>query len=164
MSKTFNGILAMDEARNIGFKNHLPWGKEYSDLKFFKETTWKGNVIFGAKTFASLKSGGLPNRTLYVLTHFNPYGYNRSECNFVAGRSCITIINSLDDLPDGDFWICGGLSIYNLFRPKMSELYISTIKGVFEGDTVLPVGFEDGFDKKELIKENDKFKIVRMWR
>ena len=160
MSKTFKGIVCMSANRVIGLDNKIPWNIP-EEMQFFKKITLGGNLIMGRKTYESIKRTCLPFRDIYTLTNFNKYGWTKSEFNFKEGKSCTYIINNLNDLPEKDIWVCGGLSIYNLLKNNLSELYISTIKGVFEGDTVLPNGFEDGFCKKELILDEKNFFVTR---
>lgn len=163
MSKNFKGIIAIAENRVIGLDNKLPWPKQFSDLAFFKQMTWGGNLIMGRKTFQGLGLSWLPNRNIYVLTKFNPFGWDKSECNFKAGKSCTTIFQSPSDLPDGDYWVAGGKTIYELFMPQMDEFIVTYIKGVFEGDVEMPE-FESQFPKTYVVSENEFYKTVRMWK
>lgn len=163
MKKKFKGIIAIAENRVIGLYDKLPWPKEFSDLKFFKEVTWGNNLIMGRKTFQGLGVTWLPNRQLYVLTQFNPFGWDKSECNFAAGKSCTHIITSVDDLKESTYWICGGKTVYDLFMPFIDEFLVTYIKGVFEGDVEMPE-FESQFPNREITKETNMFKIVKMWR
>lgn len=163
MKKVFKGIIAIGENRVIGLKDKLPWSKEFSDLKFFKEKTWGGKVIFGRKTFQGLGINWLPNREVYVLTNFNPFGWNVSECNFKVGKAVTKIVQVVDDLPNGEYWVAGGRKIYELFLPQMTEFYVTYIKGSFEGDTFMPE-FESQFPHSEVVSDTANYKIVKYWR
>jgi dihydrofolate reductase len=46
-----------------------------------------------------------------------------------------------------DVFIIGGSSLYELFMPHCSELYISHIKKLYQGDTYFP---KINFDKWEI--------------
>ena len=161
--KKFTGIIAIAENRVIGLQNTLPWPREYSDLKFFKEKTWGGRLIMGRKTFQGLGVTWLPNREIFVLTKFNPFGWVISECNFGVGKAKTHICQVPNDLPDGDYWVAGGKSVYDLFMPQITEFYVTYIRGVFEGDVTIPA-FEHLFPNQEEVKQTDKFRIVRYWK
>lgn len=159
----FKAIIAMGNNREIGFEDGLPWPKEQGDLKFFKKTTWGQNLVLGRKTFDSLGATWLPNRNIYVLTHFNNYGWTKSDGYFKLGKSCTHIIQNITDLPEGDFWICGGKTIYELFMPKIQEFLVTHIKGSFAADTFMPE-FEGQFRRQTLVEDNENFKIIKYER
>ena len=160
MSKRFSGIIAIAENRAIGIEHKLPWPKEYSDLKWFKKKTSGGNLIFGRKTFIGLGTVWLPTRELFVLTQFNPFGWNNSVRK--SDKACTHIITNPNDLPDADYWVCGGKSIYELFMPQIEEFFVTYIKGEFKGDTFMPP-FEQNFFRREVIEDNQYYSIVRLW-
>jgi dihydrofolate reductase len=159
----FKGIIAMDDARTIGKDNDLPWPKQNGDLSFFKEKTWGDNVIFGRKTFQGLGRTCLPNRKIYVMTNFNPYGWSYSEINFSGGKGETRIIQHESDLPAEDFWVCGGKAIYNLFLPKMTECFVTYIKGVFDGNVKMNY-FENQFPYQKEIAQTENYRTVWFWK
>ena len=160
----FKGIIAIAENRVIGNQGRLPWPKEKSDLSFFKEITWGGNVIFGRKTFDGLGKTWLPNRNIYVMTGFNGYGWNQSKCKLAGVNSCTRIIQRDSDLPNGqDFWVCGGKGVYDFFMPQIEEFYVTYINGYYEGDVSMPE-FEVQFKKSKTVKQHENYHTVKYSR
>lgn len=153
----------MDENRVIGNGNSLPWPKEKSDLKFFKEKTSGGSLIMGRKTFQGLGTLHLVNRKIYVLTHFNPYSWSVSNLNFQSGSATTHIIKDVNDLPEQDYWVCGGKAVYELFLPKMCEFFVTYIKGQYEGDVIMPE-FEKQFKYSKTIDGNMNYHTVWYWK
>ena len=145
----FTGIIAMAKNRVIGANNKLPWYYK-EDLQFFKEKTWGGNVIMGRKTYDGLGRVSLPNRQLWVLTSYQ----NTPEIDKV------NFFSNPAELPNLDFWVAGGLSVYQLTMPIISEFYVTYIQRDYEGDTVMPE-FEHLFACQEIIKSTPLFEIKR---
>ncbi len=124
-------IAAVDENNGIGNDNqllcYLP-----ADLKRFKALTINHSIVMGRKTFESLPKGALPKRRNIVLTQ---------NKNFHAPN--IEVIHSLDELwemcnNEDNIFIIGGGSIYNLFMPKATHLYLTKIHHTFKADTFFP--------------------------
>jgi dihydrofolate reductase len=157
-------IIAMSEGnRVIGKANKIPW-YEKEDLKFFKEKTWGHPLIIGRKTYEGLGVPYLNQRGIFVLTK-QSYGWDNLHYadprRNVYGE--VNIISDPSELPDrNDYWVCGGLSIYQLFLPKITEFYVTYIRQDYGGDTVMPP-FEDGFAKSEVVLEKPNFVIKRLY-
>ena len=123
-------ITAMTNDGVIGKDGKLPWHIP-DDLKLFKKLTDGGIVVMGRKTYESLNMPhGLPNRINIVLT--------RNE-EFVPHRG-LYFINDLDLVLtcELDCFVIGGASVYKKLLPYADEMYISTIKKDYEGDTKFP--------------------------
>lgn len=161
MQPDYKGIIAIADNRVIGLSDKLPWPKEFSDLAFFRRMTWGCNLVMGRKTYSGLGKSWLPNRHIYVLTKFNPFGWTQSENNYTAGKGTTTIITSVDDLPNAEVWVCGGRMVYEALMPQMTEFLVTYVKGSFEGDTVMPE-FEHLFPNKSILNETEFYKTVRM--
>jgi len=143
----------MSENRVIGDGNRIPWHLP-EDFKFFKATTMGHVLVMGRKTFESI-GRPLPGRETLVL----------SRSGFV--HPGVRTITSLDALPalDGDrqAFICGGAEIYRQTLPLCSDLYLTHVKRVVEGDAFFPP-FEHLFEPVETLQENADFRIVRYRR
>ena len=160
----YKAIIAISNNRVIGKANKLPWPSEGGDLKFFRETTWGGNLLMGRKTYDGLGTPHLPNRNIFVLTSKNSYGWNYSEFNFPKGKGTTQIFELEQELPkEKDIWICGGKSIYEHFIPQISEFYVTYIKGDYEGDVSIG-NFEENFPNKEMLTETENYSIVKYWK
>ena len=172
----------------IGRNNALPWPAIPEDFKWFKKTTMGNIAVMGRKTFESLGKP-LANRTTLILTrhprHFvNAHpevfdGYKLRE--WKGGRQLkkafqfwftklngparteIRVFGSLEKLDPADFesaiFICGGAQIYEQALPRCSDLYLTLVKRVVEGDAFFPV-FEDRFKLHAEIMDHPEFKIL----
>jgi dihydrofolate reductase len=185
--KYFKAIAAMSENRVIGREDKIPWHLP-EDFKWFKKMTMGNITVMGRKTFESLGKP-LPNRINLILTRHprrfvNTHpevfdGYKLRE--WKGGRQikrpyqfCFTrldnskkteirVFGSLEKLDPEDFgseiFICGGAQIYEQTLPRCSDLYLTLVKRVVEGDAFFPK-FEDRFKLHEEITDNPEFKIL----
>lgn len=123
-------IAAMGNKQVIGFKNRLPWNLP-ADMEHFRQLTMGKPVVLGQKTFESIGKL-LPGRTNIILTldkSFNPSG-----C--IVAHSIEEALSLTKDFPE--VMICGGASIYRQFLPLAEKMYLTLIKGDFEGDVYFP--------------------------
>jgi dihydrofolate reductase len=152
MTRPFKAIAAMSMNRVIGSNNRIPWHLP-EDFKWFKRMTTGHVIVMGRKTFESIGKP-LPNRTTIVLTrHERP----------IPGVETITGLNQLDPesplLRGREIFICGGAEIYRQLLPLCSDLYLTLVKRVVEGETLLP-RFEDQFSLVSELMDNPDFKIL----
>jgi dihydrofolate reductase len=128
-----NLIWAMDENNLIGKGDLIPWHIK-EDLVYFKSKVKGKTVLMGDTTYFSLKS--------YYKTRPLPYGkiFVASLDNNLKLEDA-TVINDitkfLEEI-DEELWVCGGSTIYKLSLPYADNLYISFIKGEYEGDRYFP--------------------------
>jgi dihydrofolate reductase len=129
-------IVAHDLARNIGFQNDMPWGRDMkADLSRFKHLTDGKMIIMGRKTFQSLP-GILPYRSHVVLT----------KQDFTVKSPFVSTYNDIDtvlkmvefEAKDDEAFVIGGASIYEQFMPYVDRIYVTKIHELFEGDTKFP--------------------------
>lgn len=137
----------------IGAGNKIPWHLP-EDFKWFKKMTTGHVIVMGRKTFESI-GRPLPNRTTIVLSRS---GFHHPG---------VLTARELDALPLGspgvegrEIFICGGAEIYRQALPRCSELFLTQVKRVVEGDAFFPP-FEDQFTPVEEILDCPEFKIVR---
>src|SRR5438477_584508 len=64
------------------------------------------------------------------------------------------------NLAGRDIFICGGAQVYEQALPFCSDLYLTLVKRVVEGDTFFPP-FETRFELVEEIRDEPEFKISR---
>lgn len=182
--KHFKAIAAMSENRVIGSGNKIPWHLP-EDFKWFKKTTTGNIVVMGRKTFESLGKP-LPNRKNLILTRHprhlinahpeifgeykewrggkhlhRPYQFHLTKIQ--GGRADdIYIFNSIDKLNPEDFptdiFICGGAQIYEQTLPRCSDLFLTRVKRVVDGDAFFPP-FEDSFVRIAIIADTPEFCI-----
>ena len=142
--------------RVIGAGNRIPWHLP-EDFKWFKKTTTGQVIVMGRKTFESIGKP-LPNRTTGVLT--------RSP-GLVPGVRTIADLRQIDPtdpaLAGREIFICGGAQLYQQALPLCSDLYLTLVQRVVEGDTFFPP-FEDQFELAEEVLDRPEFKILHYRR
>jgi len=138
--------------RIIGAGSRIPWHLP-EDFRWFKKMTTGQVIVMGRKTFESIGIP-LPNRTTVVLTR---------SMSAIPGVQTISDLDQLDAEPSiwagRDIFICGGAEVYRLALPFCSDLYLTLVKRVVEGDAFFPE-FEDRFVLDKEILDCDDFKIL----
>jgi dihydrofolate reductase len=130
MEKSVIIISAMSENRVIGSGEGMPWSIPAEYEQYLRFVTGKP-VVMGRRTY-DIFGPDLPDST-------TPIVVTRSER--VAG---VEVAGSLGDAVtsarrfDTDVFVAGGGSIYQQAVPVADKIYLSTIKGVFAGDTFFP--------------------------
>jgi dihydrofolate reductase len=152
----FKAIAAMSLNRVIGAGNRIPWHLP-EDFKWFKKTTTGHVIVMGRKTFESIGKP-LPNRITIVLT--------RSP-GPIPGVRTIADLSQIDQadpaLAGREIFICGGAQLYQQALPLCSDLYLTLVQCVVEGDTFFPP-FEDQFELAEEVLDRPEFKILHYRR
>jgi dihydrofolate reductase len=150
--KPFKAITAMSLNRVIGAGNRIPWHLP-EDFKWFKQMTTGQVIVMGRKTFESI-GRPLPNRTTLVLTR---------SAEPIQGVQTISDLADIDPANPAfagrEIFICGGAQVYEQALPLCSDLYLTLVKRVVEGDRFFPP-FEDRFELAEALEEQADFKIL----
>ena len=148
----FKAIAAMSLNRVIGSGNKIPWHLP-EDFKWFKKLTTGNVVLMGRKTFESIGKP-LPNRTTIVLSR---------GTDIIPGVHKVTDLSQIDpnapEFNGRQLFICGGAQIYQQALPLCSDLYLTLVNRVVEGDTFFPA-FEDEFVMVEQLLDGPDFKIL----
>ncbi len=139
-------IAAMSDNRVIGSNNGIPW-KCKADMKWFKQFTMGKKVLFGRTTYESMPN--LPGREVWVLTH-GGVAKKREEDH---------VVRDINDIPS-DIIVAGGAKVYNQLLPYCDELFLTVIRGNYEGDTYMPM-FEHLFQTYEIIERTEEYGILR---
>jgi dihydrofolate reductase len=114
-------------------------------------------VVMGRKTFESIGKP-LPNRTTIVLSRGN-FSYPG-----VRVSADLQQIDWTDPALAGrEVFICGGAQIYAQTLVVCSDLYLTLVKRMVEGDAFFPP-YEDQFQKVEEIMDNAEFSILHYRR
>src|SRR5213595_1533526 len=145
----FQAIAAMSENRVIGRANQIPRHLP-EDFKWFKQMTTGHIIVMGRKTFESLGKP-LPNRTTIVLSRSR---FSYPGVQTVSDLSRIDLANETRGV-----FICGGTQVYGQALPLCSDLYLTLVKRLVEGDAFFP-SFEDRFEAVEEICDRPEFRIV----
>ncbi len=142
-----NLIWAMTEDHLIGKNNQIPWHIK-EDLLYYKNHTNGKTVLMGEATYYSLKG--------YYKTRPLPYGtiYVASLTPHLALEDATVITDATTFLSNytEELWVVGGATIYKIALPYADKLYISFIKGNYEGDTYFPT---IDFSQYQLVWNNE---------
>jgi dihydrofolate reductase len=149
------GPVAVSENLVIGKNNDLPWHLP-EDLKHFKEITLGKTVVMGRKTFESILARlkkPLPGRKNVVISRQENYQVPEG----------VLVFNSLDSVVDvlftEDLYVIGGAEIYKQALPKAQKLYITEVKGEYEGDAFFPqINWQEW--KKVEEEKHEKFSFL----
>jgi dihydrofolate reductase len=147
--KHFKAIAAMSENRVIGQGNRIPWHLP-EDFKWFKKMTTGQVVVMGRKTFESI-GRPLPNRETIVLSRSR---FQHPGARIVSALSEIDLSTETREL-----FICGGAQIYEQALPLCSDLFLTLIKRVVDGDVFFPP-FEQDFEAVADLQDCAEFKII----
>ena len=176
-------IAAMSLNRVIGRDGAIPWHLP-EDFKWFKQLTTGHFVLMGRKTFESLGKP-LPNRTNIVLTrtprrlakhpsfapafvgNWNPrigLPYQLGLAR-LSGRD-VWLVRSLPKLcaafarvkPGRELFIIGGAEIYAQTLARCTDLYLSVVFRVVEGDAFFP-RFEEEFEQVDVPLRTEEFEV-----
>ena len=139
----------MSENRVIGAGGKIPWHLP-EDFKWFKKMTTGQVIVMGRKTFESIGKA-LPNRTTIVLSRSQ---FSHPGVQTFSELSRIELANETRDV-----FICGGAQVYAQALPLCSDLFLTRVKRVVEGDAFFPP-FEDRFELVEEILDSPDFKTL----
>lgn len=128
-------IAAMGQNRVIGKDNDIPWHLP-DDFQYFKNTTKGHYVLMGRKNFESLppRFKPLPDRPNVVITRNKQYHAEGA----VVVNSLEQAIEKAKMNNETEAFIIGGGEIYQLGLDLADTIYLTEIKGSFEGDTHFP--------------------------
>ena len=127
-----SAIVAVSDNGVIGKNNKLPWHLP-AGLKRFRELTMGHTVILGRKCYQSIGKP-LEGRVNIVLT--------MDECFEAPG--CIIahdLDNAIEMARAGGCLECffiGGAEVYKQALPMCERLYVTNVRGVFDGEAFLP--------------------------
>ena len=136
-------IVAFDENKTIGYKGMLPWHFK-EDLAYFKKVTENHTCIMGRVTFESILKSlkkPLPNRKNIVVS--------RQKLTYEG----IEVISDLESYlnqfksKEEEVFVIGGRLIYKIALPYADKLYITHVKGTYQGDTQFPEYDEQAYKK-----------------
>lgn len=129
-------IVAVDESGVIGSGGKIPWDFP-EDREYFKKITSGGIVIMGRRTFEEI-GFPLPNRYNIVVS----VSRNFSGENL---RTAVSLDNALELAENyarenniDNIFLCGGEKIYEQGMKYVQRMYITEIKGKYQGDAFFP--------------------------
>jgi dihydrofolate reductase len=137
-------IVAFAKNQVIGVNNTLPWHLP-EDLKRFRALTTGHHIIMGRKTYESL-GRLLPGRTTIIVTRNKHYK--------VEGALIAHSLQAAWMLAYGDAepFVIGGAELYKEGLKLATKLYITEVRGEFEGDAFFPALDENAW---KLVEKKD---------
>lgn len=131
----------MTENRVIGINNQLPW-RLPADLAWFKKSTLNKPLVMGRKTWESLPFRPLPGRTNIIVSrdkNYRPINLKGNEQkDVILVDSVEKAITVARDKGYQELMFIGGAMLYEQVLPRADRLYLTLIKGDFEGDARFP--------------------------
>ncbi len=138
-------IAAVATNNVIGKDNDLIWHLP-NDLKYFMNTTKGHTIVMGRKTWESIGSKPLKNRSNIIITRQRDF---TAEGGIVVNSISQAVAKTPDT--EDELFIVGGAEIYKQALPIADKLYITRVEVMPDGDTHFPVFSEEDFilSKKE---------------
>lgn len=134
-------IAAIAEDRVIGMNNKLPWTLP-ADLAWFKKNTLNKPIVMGRKTWESLPFKPLPGRDNIIITHNKDYPIihkkNESEYHTIICSSIDKAIAYAHQQNHQELMCIGGAMLYRQLLKQADCLYLTLVKGHFDGDAWFP--------------------------
>lgn len=107
-----------------------------NDFKYFKNKTINNTIIMGRKSYEALGKP-LPNRVNIVISKNADYQVNGGFV-VVSLEEAFNLAQELytnsDQTAEQQIFVIGGAQIYRLAMPIVDRLYVTEIKGEFDGD------------------------------
>jgi dihydrofolate reductase len=150
--KTYH-LVAYSNNHVIGKNNQLPWHFSV-DLKHFKNLTMGHTIVMGRKTFDSIGKP-LPGRANFVLSRSARGGQSKNLKFFAS------ISEALRNAKTEKVFIIGGEEVYRQTMDKIDGIYLTEVKGDYEGDVYYPA-IPEGFKEisRERLKEEKNLEFV----
>lgn len=115
-------VVAYDQARGIGARGMLPWGRlQKADLHHFQALTMGSSIIMGHTTYTSI-GHALPGRETIVVTH-RPI----SDVTVISAES----LAKAYEMAHGNQFIVGGASLYQAALADVTAIYATEIHHSF---------------------------------
>ena len=133
------GIMAVDEKGGISRGKSMPWPKNSTDLKWFKENTLNNIVVMGRKTWEDpFMPTPLKSRINILIS--------RKENNLIQGADYYfseninkQILNIQLIHKDKDVFIIGGSEIINLTFNIIEQFYLTRIYGNYNCEKFIDI-------------------------
>lgn len=145
-------IAAMSKSRVIGDGDRMPW-EVPEEYERYLETVRDATVVFGRKSY-EIFGRDLEAANLVVVTR-------RSSIGGVRTAGGLPEALKLAEADGGEVFIAGGASIYEAAIPLAERMYLSTIRGSFDGDTYFPEFDESEWEVLRL-EEHERY-VFREW-
>ncbi len=146
-------IMAIDEKGGISKEQSMPWPKNLTDLRWFKENTLDNIVVMGRKTWDDpFMPAPLKSRINVLITNKNRSLYPGADYYF-SGNINNKIIDIHNNYGNKDIFIIGGSEIISLTFSIIEEFYLTRIYGNYNCEKFIDIALIE--KKMKLIKKID---------
>tara|TARA_B100000700_G_scaffold214796_1_gene236093 strand:+ start:167 stop:658 length:492 start_codon:yes stop_codon:yes gene_type:complete len=159
-----NAIMAVDDYGGISKNGSMPWPKNSSDLKWFKQNTLNSIVVMGRLTWIDpFMPSPLKDRINILVTNKNPKEYPGAD-DYIKGDIENKIFDLLDNHKNKKIFIIGGSEIINQSFNLIEVFYLTRIYGNFQCDKKIDLKkIEESMNKTKTIK-NDTNCHFEIWK
>ena len=157
-------IMAVDDEGGISKNGSMPWPKNSSDLKWFKEKTINSIVVMGRLTWTDpFMPSPLKNRINCLITKQDKNKYPGAN-EYISGDIEDNVKNLSTKYLNKDIFIIGGAEVLNQLFKLVEEFYLTRIYGNFNCDK--KINLQKIKKSMQIIKkiENDKFCHFEIWK
>ena len=156
---SFSLIACIGKNNELGKNNDLIFHFK-EDMAFFRETTKNHTVVMGYNTWLSLGEKPLPGRKNLILSHAKLKNLPKSAKQI----SDLKKFTQENKNSTEEIFIIGGASIYALFLPHASKLYLTEVdQEASDADVYFP-----NFDRKKyyskILFKTSNFNIIKYTR
>ena len=124
VAQSLNGIIGNDGA--------IPWSVP-EDMRFFREVTMGSTLIMGRRTWDSI-ARALPGRQIAVVSTTERPNKDIAGVGFFTSPS-----SALDAATTDSVFVAGGPRLYRELLPQTSEVFVTLVKRLVEGDTAFDI-------------------------
>ena len=134
-------IMAVDEKGGISKGQSMPWPKNSTDLKWFKENTIDNIVVMGRKTWEDpFMPTPLKSRINVLITSKDKELIEGADYYF-SGNINDQIQNLQSEYKDMDIFIIGGSEIINLTFKSIEQFYLTRIYGNYNCEKFINISY-----------------------
>lgn len=142
-------IFAVDMCDGFGANNDMPWPRNSTDLKRFRELTTGATVVMGSGTWNSNMPKPLPNRRNIVLSK----SLTDDRCEIYGSITELTMNINQDE----NVFVIGGAETLWKLRPFINTIYLTRFKLITKSQVVLnTTQFLEGFELKKSTDLDDQ--------
>ena len=147
------GIMAVDEKGGISKAQSMPWPKNSTDLKWFKNNTLNNLVIMGRKTWEDPFMPTPLKSRINVLITTKDHSQFPGADHYISGN----VMNKIEDIhkkyENKDVFIIGGSEIINSTIDMIQEFYLTRIYGIYNSEKFIDISLIE--NNMKMIKKID---------
>ena len=158
------GIMAVDERGGISKGQSMPWPKNSTDLKWFKDSTLNNLVVMGRKTWEDpFMPTPLKSRINVLVTNKDHLSFPGADY-YISGDINVKIKEIQSSYENKDIFIIGGAEIIKLTMDLIQEFYLTRIYGNYECDKFIDISLLE--NNMQMVKkiDGDKSCHFEIWK